>query len=353
MSAIQRWGNKRCNLYWEAHLKAGHVPAEHKVESFVRSKYEMRRWAKDGPPPEDPSTLEDGGGAAPAAPVSSDNAANGSSGPSATSQRSTTSSVKAPSAIDLLGGDSDAAPVSKATTRVTSSSGSLLDDFPRGPSSASQSSLPVRQASGAAHVAAQPAPSAKPTAGGGGGLFDLDWQDGPASSASVTSPTGSSATTGGTRGSKNDILSLFATGSKPAPATYPLSPSQQRGMGELDAFGGLNLSGSSTSGAASQPKGANANPWSPSGTGADQRGSMGQSGNVWGSSTVSADPWGSVGGATSGIGTSGAGHTRMPSAGDTSDIWGNMTSGSGNAAPSGGSSTGKNDAFADIWSDFK
>lgn len=38
MASIQMWGNKRCNLYWEAHLKAGHVPPEHKVESFVRSK---------------------------------------------------------------------------------------------------------------------------------------------------------------------------------------------------------------------------------------------------------------------------------------------------------------------------
>jgi stromal membrane-associated protein len=29
------------------------------MESFIRSKYESRRWALDGPPPEDPSILED------------------------------------------------------------------------------------------------------------------------------------------------------------------------------------------------------------------------------------------------------------------------------------------------------
>ncbi|PWN25503.1 Arf GTPase activating protein, partial [Jaminaea rosea] len=60
MEQIEKWGNKRCNLYWEAHLKAGHAPPDHKVESFIRSKYETRRWAMDGPPPPDPSVLEGG-----------------------------------------------------------------------------------------------------------------------------------------------------------------------------------------------------------------------------------------------------------------------------------------------------
>jgi len=26
--SIQLWGNKRANLYWEAHLKSGHIPPE-------------------------------------------------------------------------------------------------------------------------------------------------------------------------------------------------------------------------------------------------------------------------------------------------------------------------------------
>ena len=76
--SIQLWGNKRANLYWEAHLKSGHIPPEQwvnqprlsskfskrhsssKIESFIRSKYESRRWAKEGPPPPDPSVLEGG-----------------------------------------------------------------------------------------------------------------------------------------------------------------------------------------------------------------------------------------------------------------------------------------------------
>ncbi|KAG9086063.1 hypothetical protein FS749_003933 [Ceratobasidium sp. UAMH 11750] len=64
MASIQKWGNERANLYWEAHLKAGHQPPDHKIESFIRSKYESRRWAMEGPPPSDPSVL--GGGSAPA-----------------------------------------------------------------------------------------------------------------------------------------------------------------------------------------------------------------------------------------------------------------------------------------------
>ncbi|KAG9119030.1 hypothetical protein FRC07_006166 [Ceratobasidium sp. 392] len=66
MASIQKWGNERANLYWEAHLKAGHQPPDHKMESFIRSKYESRRWAMEGPPPSDPSTLGGGSAAVPA-----------------------------------------------------------------------------------------------------------------------------------------------------------------------------------------------------------------------------------------------------------------------------------------------
>ncbi|GAA97646.1 uncharacterized protein L969DRAFT_94787 [Mixia osmundae IAM 14324] len=66
---VQRWGNKRANRYWEAHLRAGHQPPEHKMESFIRSKYESKRWAMEGPVPE-PETLDDGSSPAQAAPQS-------------------------------------------------------------------------------------------------------------------------------------------------------------------------------------------------------------------------------------------------------------------------------------------
>ncbi|KIM81712.1 hypothetical protein PILCRDRAFT_38800, partial [Piloderma croceum F 1598] len=28
MQSVEKWGNRRANLYWEAHLKPGHVPPE-------------------------------------------------------------------------------------------------------------------------------------------------------------------------------------------------------------------------------------------------------------------------------------------------------------------------------------
>ena len=43
--------------YWEAKLAPGHVPAEAKIENFIRTKYESKRWVMDGPMP-DPSTLD-------------------------------------------------------------------------------------------------------------------------------------------------------------------------------------------------------------------------------------------------------------------------------------------------------
>jgi len=60
--SVQKWGNRRANLYWEAHLKPGHVPPDHKVDSFIRSKYDGRRWAMEGPVPDDPSVLEEAPG---------------------------------------------------------------------------------------------------------------------------------------------------------------------------------------------------------------------------------------------------------------------------------------------------
>jgi stromal membrane-associated protein len=43
--------------YWEAKLAPGHMPSEAKIENFIRTKYESKRWVMDGPMP-DPSTLE-------------------------------------------------------------------------------------------------------------------------------------------------------------------------------------------------------------------------------------------------------------------------------------------------------
>ncbi|KAF3936836.1 hypothetical protein ABW19_dt0204666 [Dactylella cylindrospora] len=58
LQSVLRWGNSRANKYWEAKLASGHVPSESKIENFIRTKYESKRWVMDGGMP-DPSTLAD------------------------------------------------------------------------------------------------------------------------------------------------------------------------------------------------------------------------------------------------------------------------------------------------------
>lgn len=57
LASVLKWGNTRANKYWEAKLAPGHVPSEAKIENFIRTKYESKRWVMDGPIP-DPSTLD-------------------------------------------------------------------------------------------------------------------------------------------------------------------------------------------------------------------------------------------------------------------------------------------------------
>ncbi|TPX10267.1 uncharacterized protein E0L32_001464 [Thyridium curvatum] len=57
LQSILSWGNARANKYWEAKLAPGHVPSEAKIENFIRTKYELKRWTMDGPIP-DPATLD-------------------------------------------------------------------------------------------------------------------------------------------------------------------------------------------------------------------------------------------------------------------------------------------------------
>ncbi|EPY53469.1 GTPase activating protein [Schizosaccharomyces cryophilus OY26] len=51
---MQRWGNQRANMYWEANLTDGHIPSDSKVATFIRTKYELRKWvlSREIPSPE-------------------------------------------------------------------------------------------------------------------------------------------------------------------------------------------------------------------------------------------------------------------------------------------------------------
>ncbi|CAN6674444.1 hypothetical protein TRVA0_053S01068 [Trichomonascus vanleenenianus] len=52
-----KWGNKRANLYWEHKLPDNYVPDDSKIQNFIRTKYDLKRWVMPGPLP-DPATLE-------------------------------------------------------------------------------------------------------------------------------------------------------------------------------------------------------------------------------------------------------------------------------------------------------
>lgn len=39
-----KWGNSKCNSYWENKLPEGYIPDNLKIENFIRTKYDMRKW---------------------------------------------------------------------------------------------------------------------------------------------------------------------------------------------------------------------------------------------------------------------------------------------------------------------
>lgn len=39
-----KWGNAKCNSYWEAKLPEGYVPDGLKIENFIRTKYDLKKW---------------------------------------------------------------------------------------------------------------------------------------------------------------------------------------------------------------------------------------------------------------------------------------------------------------------
>lgn len=49
---MQRWGNQRANQYWEARLEPGYQVDDARIESFIRSKYEYKKYAKTCTPEE-------------------------------------------------------------------------------------------------------------------------------------------------------------------------------------------------------------------------------------------------------------------------------------------------------------
>ncbi|PLW20832.1 hypothetical protein PCANC_08240 [Puccinia coronata f. sp. avenae] len=272
VACVQRWGNKRANAYWEAHLRPGHMPPDHKIESFIRSKYESKRWAMDGPVPE-PETLDDAGAAAapPAAPASAP-------------QKAAASNASIPKITSST--------ISKPVTTV-SATNSSVDFFG---SSNDQSAKP---ASVAPNVAT--ANAIQPNAGGG--LFDLDFSpQASAAAATATAPAGR-------KDVKNDILSLFSA--KPQ-QNYVNPMGQAANMNAVNnQFNGLNFGPNGTT-----PQANNLN--QPPAAPLHQNNPFSDSNNVWGSPAdqlgqQSQDPFGNF--------TSGTNPANGKNKDVFSDIW--------------------------------
>lgn len=186
MDSIQKWGNKRANTYWEAHLKPGHAPPDHKVESFIRSKYESRRWAMDAPVPKDPSVLDQGAGSAPVTTQTA--AATSADATMRPSPRPAVSQPKTNALLDLLGEDDTAVKMAPAPTAA-----------------------PIHNKAPISTVTSTSGTTTAANARASSRLFELDW-DGPSSStglAPTPQPSTASNMSSGMR-AKNEILSLFS-----------------------------------------------------------------------------------------------------------------------------------------------
>ncbi|ESK95597.1 stromal membrane-associated protein [Moniliophthora roreri MCA 2997] len=317
MESIQKWGNRLANLYWEAHLKAGHIPPDHKMESFIRSKYESRRWAMEGPPPSNPSVLDGKQSAPPPAAAE------------LPTQQPPPRSTHTPT--NSLSSRNPAPPV---TTRQPQghqllSAGLVNQHHPRAPAPSSAQPAPP------AAAAAAPTPPKAPE----NDLFSLDFH----APASVSPSPGNTSPTGQVpkKDVKQDILSLFSTPAAPHPA-------MQSGFGQ---FGGMAAQTSPWAAAPASNHTAPTQSTSMMGnTGVGMWGVNSGWGaaappaqpNVWANPTAPSPPT-----------------TQQPNLfASSNDMWGGGSLGGAQQDPFGSFSTAapaqkKDDVFGDIWGGFK
>lgn len=181
-------------------------------------------------------------------------------------------------------------------------------------------------------------------------MFDLDWHEPSAQASNPTSPT---VTSGGGAKGKNDILSLFSNNTAPPQQQFQQQVRSPGGMGGLDSFGGMNLGSNS----ASSPTSSFNNFGGASNQSQNQNplvgGGMGMS-DPWASNSNSNSSTNQIGNKSRGSGGVGAGSGIF----DSHDIWGTPagSNSNGNASVGNGNGLGgakKDNAFDDLWSDFK
>ncbi|WLF79576.1 ARF GAP with effector function(s) [Lodderomyces elongisporus] len=51
-----KWGNEKCNGYWESKLPEAYIPDGSKIENFIRTKYDLKKWCSSPTVP-NPSTI--------------------------------------------------------------------------------------------------------------------------------------------------------------------------------------------------------------------------------------------------------------------------------------------------------
>jgi len=314
------------------------------MESFIRSKYETRRWALDGPPPSDPSVLE------------------GESGTSA--------SVLA--AAELL---TEAPPPqthvqTHATNNSFSRTGGTQPLTTRQPqphqllSTAIAGRTPPTLAPpipGPGQAQTQPQAQAQKAPEPENDLFSLDFH-----APSITN----NATQQPRKDMKNDILSLFST------------PAQTNAAAAANnVFGQFQSSPTASAAAASS-----SDPWGSFGSapaqvqqpqttsmiGTTGAGAWGTSSgwtppapNVWGTAPTTTAPaqqqrqsdlfGGNVWGSSNASGSGGLGNGAMGAMGGSggADLWGSAVGGSGATGQWAQAAQKKDDAFGDIWGGFK
>ncbi|KAI5807422.1 hypothetical protein DFH27DRAFT_546200 [Peziza echinospora] len=251
LASMVKWGNSRANKYWEANLAPGHVPSEAKIENFIRTKYESKRWVMDGGIP-DPSTLDDSGDEEIPLKV--------------VKQQLETRNAAPP-------------PVRAASAPPKRVEASLFDDDDIG-----QSVAPISAPRGQVSSKAEPAPpkSSKP----GDSLLGFDDFFGPPQQATPRPESVNSNPGGGAKSTRPDlktsILSLYSSAPKQQPArgqhqsspsfgnitsfgqpsygnTSPPPPAQQSTFSDFnDAFSGLSFSSQPQAQVSQPPKQTNA-----------------------------------------------------------------------------------------------
>ncbi|KAF2439448.1 ArfGap-domain-containing protein [Karstenula rhodostoma CBS 690.94] len=232
LQSVLKWGNARANKYWEAKLAPGHVPSETKMENFIRTKYESKRWVMDGPMP-DPASLD----------VEDDDMPLKKVQEKVQIERS---------ASQRLGGPSSRTPPPPRAVAPPQPSIDLFGDETPAPPRASTGPPQAR----AVPPKAEPAPPKQTKAGDS--LLGLDFLGSASAQPARPSSTGPAAAAAPSRPDlKQSILSLYAA--KPAAPPQPqqharqdsfgglASPSQQSPQQQQSSYGGLNDAFSSLS----------------------------------------------------------------------------------------------------------